>query len=194
MALVPMVVEQSSRGERAYDIYSRLLKERIVFLGDEINEVTANLIISQLLFLDSINHDDIYLYVNSPGGAVTAGLAIVDTIGSLTSDVCTICVGQAASMGAVILACGAKGKRSALPRSRVLIHQPHGGTSGQAADIVKASKEIQRLAELLFQLLADRTGQSIKKIRADCDRDYVLNPEEAKKYGLIDEVLPNKLK
>jgi len=188
MALVPIVVEQTSRGERAYDIFSRLLKDRIILLGETITSPVANLVIAQLLFLDSEDTKDIYLYINSPGGSVTDGLAIIDAMNNIKSDVQTMCLGQAASMAAVILACGAKGKRSAMSNSRVLIHQPAGGIEGQASDIELASKEVNRLGKLIYSILAKRTGQKMEKIKKDCDRDFVLPPNEAIKYGLIDIV------
>jgi len=188
--LIPMVVEQTGRGERAYDIYSRLLKDRIVFLDGEIHDEDANLIIAQLLFLEAEDPSkDIWLYVNSPGGSVTAGLAIVDTMQYIRPDINTICIGQAASMGAVILACGTKGKRYALPRSRVLIHQPSGGAGGQSIDIKIAANEIERMAQQLYTILSEQTGQKLAKIEKDCDRDFIMTPDQAKKYGVIDGVL-----
>jgi ATP-dependent Clp protease, proteolytic subunit ClpP len=190
MTLIPMVVEQTHRGERAYDIYSRLLKDRIVFLGTPINDDVSNLIIAQLLFLESEDPDkDIYLYVNSPGGSVTSGMAIYDTIQYVKPDVSTICVGQAASMGAVLLTCGAPGKRYALPHSRILIHQPLGGFQGQATDIEIQAREILRLKEILNGVLAKHTKQSLKKIQSDTERDYYMSGEEAKEYGIIDQVV-----
>lgn len=190
MTLIPMVVEQTHRGERAYDIYSRLLKDRIVFLGTPINDDISNLIIAQLLFLESEDPDkDIYLYVNSPGGSVTAGMAIYDTIQYVKPDVSTICVGQAASMGALLLACGTPGKRHALPHSRILIHQPLGGFQGQATDIEIQAREILRLKEILNGILAKHTKQTLKKIQTDTDRDYYMSGEEAKEYGIIDQVV-----
>jgi ATP-dependent Clp protease protease subunit len=190
MALVPMVVEQSSRGERAYDIYSRLLKDRIVFIDSEIHDVTANLIIAQLLFLEGEDPDrDIFLYINSPGGLITAGLAIYDTMQYVRSDVSTICIGQATSMAAVLLAAGAKGKRYALPNSRLMIHQPLGGAQGQATDIEIAAKEIVRYRELIEEILVKHTGQNRKRIHQDADRDFYMSAIEAKEYGLIDEML-----
>ncbi len=188
--LIPMVVEKSTHGERAYDIYSRLLKERIVFLGTEIDDNVANLIIAQLLFLQSEDaHKDISLYVNSPGGSVTAGLAIYDTIQFIKPDVCTYCIGQAASMGAVLLAAGTKGKRFSLPYSRIMIHQPWGGTQGTASDISIQAKEILRMKEELGRILAFHTGQAPEKIIQDSDRDFFMSAAEAKAYGLVDEVL-----
>lgn len=190
MALIPMVVEQSGRGERGYDIYSRLLKERIVFIGSAIDDDIANLIIAQLLYLESEDPDkDINLYINNPGGSVTAGLAIYDTIQYIKSDVSTICIGQAASMGALLLAAGAKGKRYALPHARIMIHQPLGGVQGQATDIDIQAREILRMREELNKVLVKHTGQSIDKIQTDTDRDFFMSPEHAKKYGIIDEVL-----
>lgn len=188
--LVPMVVEQTSRGERAYDIYSRLLKDRLVFIVGPIEDNVANLIVAQLLYLESENPDkDIHLYINSPGGSVTAGLAIYDTMQFLKPDVSTMCVGQAASMGALLLSGGQKGKRYCLPHSRVMIHQPLGGFQGQATDIDIHAREILSARERLNQILANHTGQPIEKIRQDTDRDHFMGAEEAKSYGLIDEVL-----
>ena len=190
MNLIPVVVEQSPRGERAYDIYSRLLKERIIFLGTAVNDDIANVIIAQLLFLEAEDPDsDITFYINSPGGVVTAGMAIYDTMKYIKCDIATLCMGQAASMGAFLLAAGTKGKRYALPNSRILIHQPMGGYQGQASDIDIHAKEILRMRENLNKLLADHTGQAIKKIRTDTDRDYFMSSEEAKDYGIIDKVL-----
>jgi ATP-dependent Clp protease protease subunit len=190
MTLIPMVVEQTHRGERAYDIYSRLLRDRIIFLGAPVTDDISNLIIAQLLFLESEDPDkDIYLYVNSPGGSVTAGMAIYDTIQYVKPDVSTICVGQAASMGAVLLACGTPGKRYALPNSRILIHQPLGGFQGQATDIDIQAREILRLREILNNILAKHTKQSLKKIQSDTERDYFMSGEEAKEYGIIDQVV-----
>lgn len=192
MSLIPIVVEQTSRGERAYDIYSRLLKDRIIFLGGEIDDEAANLVISQLLFLESEGADDIFLYINSPGGSITDGLAIIDTMEMVKPDIHTVCVGQAASMGAVILACGAKGKRSALPHSRILIHQPWGGMQGQAIDLEIHTKEINRLRDTLYEILSERTGKTVTQIKKDCDRDYIMNPQESIKYGIIDTLLKKK--
>jgi ATP-dependent Clp protease protease subunit len=190
MSFVPVVIEQSSRGERSFDIFSRLLRERIIFLGTQIDDMVANLIVAQLLLLDSENPEkDIMLYINSPGGSVTAGLAIYDTMQHIRADVCTICLGQAASMGAFLLAAGAKGKRMALPHSRVLIHQPLGGAQGQATDIQIQAAEIGRLKKTLNEILADNTNQSIKKIEKDTDRDYIMTPQEALEYGMIDKVI-----
>jgi len=193
MNLVPMVVEQSPRGERAYDIYSRLLKERIVFLGTAVNDEIANLIIAQLLFLEADDPDkDITFYINSPGGVVTAGLAIYDTMQYVKCDIATLCLGQAASMGAVLLAAGAAGKRYALPNARIMIHQPMGGFQGQATDIDIHAKEILRIRKDLNRILAGHTGQKTRKIQADTERDFFLNAEESKKYGIIDKVLDKR--
>jgi len=193
MALIPIVVEQTNRGERSYDIYSRLLKDRIVILGTPVNDDVANTIIAQLLFLESEDPDkDINIYVNSPGGVVTSGMAIYDTIQYMRAPVSTICVGQAASMGAVLLAAGAKGKRFALPNARIMIHQPSGGAQGQATDIAIQAKEILKIREKLNGILAHHTGQPIDKIAADAERDYFMSAEEAKTYGLIDEVLTKR--
>ncbi|MFO1520183.1 MAG: ATP-dependent Clp endopeptidase proteolytic subunit ClpP [bacterium] len=188
--LVPMVIEQTHRGERAYDIYSRLLKDRIIFLGTPVNDDIANLLIAQLLFLESEDPEkDIHLYINSPGGSVTAGLAIYDTIQYIRPDVSTLCIGQAASMGAVLLAAGTNGKRFALPHSRILIHQPLGGVQGQATEIEIQAREILRLREELNNILAKHSKQALKKIQQDTERDYFMGGAEAKEYGLIDEVL-----
>lgn len=188
--LIPMVVEQTGRGERAYDIYSRLLKERIIFIGSEISDDLANLVVAQLLFLQSEDASkDVSVYVNSPGGSVTAGLAIYDTMQFLKCDVVTYCVGQAASMGAVLLAAGAKGKRHALPGARIMIHQPWGGTQGTASDIHIQSQEILRLKDHLNGILAKHTGKAIKTIAKDTDRDFFMSAAEAVKYGLVDDVL-----
>jgi len=193
LGLVPMVIEQSGRGERAYDIYSRLLKERVVFLVGPVDEITANLIVAQLLFLESENPDkEVYFYINSPGGSVSAGLAIYDTMQFIKPDVSTLCVGQAASMGALLLAAGAKGKRFCLPNSRVLIHQPMGGFQGQASDIEIHAKEILYLRQRLNEIMAKHTGQSIKTIEKDTDRDTFLSGEEAVKYGIADRVLVSR--
>ena len=192
MGLVPIVIEQTPRGERAYDIYSRLLKDRIIFLGGEIDTMEANLIISQLLFLDSEGSNEIYLYINSGGGSITDGLAIIDTMETIKSPVYTVCVGQAASMAAVILACGSKGKRSALPHSRVLIHQPWSATQGQASDLELHTKELSRLRDILYDILATKTGKSVSQIKKDCDRDYIMSPAEAIKYGIVDSVHKKK--
>jgi ATP-dependent Clp protease protease subunit len=193
MTLIPMVVEQTGRGERAYDIYSRLLKDRIVFLGGAIEDHMANLIIAQLLFLESEDPDkDIHLYINSPGGVVTAGMAIYDTMQYLKAPVSTICVGQAASMGAVLLAAGEKGKRFALPHSRIMIHQPLGGFQGQASDINIHAQEILRMRDTLNGVLANHTGQPLQRIAADTERDYFMGSEAAKKYGIIDDTVQRK--
>ena len=193
LGLVPMVVEQSGRGERAYDIYSRLLKERVVFLVGPVNDVTANLIVAQLLFLESENPDkDIYFYINSPGGSVTAGMAIYDTMQFIKPDVSTLCIGQAASMGAFLLAAGADGKRYALPNSRMMIHQPLGGFQGQASDIEIHAREILALRQRLNEMLAKHTGQPIERIEKDTDRDNFMSAESAKEYGLIDKVLSSR--
>ena len=188
--LVTMVVEQTSRGERSYDIYSRLLKDRIILLGDEVNNMTANAIVAQLLFLEAEDPEkDIYLYINSPGGSVTAGLAIYDTMNYIKPDVSTVCLGMAASMGAFLLAAGAKGKRFALPNSEIMIHQPMGGASGQATDIAIHAEHILRIKDNLNRILAERTGQPLEKIKADTERDNFMTAEEAKAYGLVDEVM-----
>lgn len=193
MTLIPMVVEQTGRGERAYDIYSRLLKDRIIFLGTAIDDDVANLVIAQMLFLESEDPDkEIHLYINSPGGIVSAGLAIYDTIQYVKPTVSTICMGQAASMAAVLLAGGAKGKRFALPHSRILIHQPLGGAQGQATDIGIQAKEILRLREELNLVLARHTGQSVEKISRDTDRDFFMTGEQAKEYGIIDSVIDKR--
>lgn len=190
MSFVPVVIEQSSKGERSFDIFSRLLRERIIFLGTPIDDMVANLIVAQLLLLDSENPEkDIMLYINSPGGSVTAGFAIYDTMQHIRADVSTICLGQAASMGAFLLSSGTKGKRMALPHSRVLIHQPLGGAQGQATDIEIQAAEIIRIKKSLNEILAKNTGQSIKKIEKDTDRDYIMTPEEALEYGMIDKVV-----
>jgi ATP-dependent Clp protease, protease subunit len=194
MNLVPMVIEKDGRGERAFDIYSRLLKERIVFLGTAIDDVVANLIIAQLLFLESEDPSkDIYIYVNSPGGLITSGLAIYDTMQYVKPDIATICIGQAASMGAVLLAGGAKGKRFALPHARVLIHQPLGGVQGQATEIEIQAREILRMREELNGILIKHTGQDLDKIRQDTERDYFMSPEQALKYGIIDQIVEKRV-
>lgn len=191
--LVPMVVEQTSRGERAYDIYSRLLKDRIVFLGSAIDDNVANLIVAQMLFLESEDpKKDINLYINSPGGSVYAGMAIYDTMRYVKPAISTICVGLAASFGAVLLAAGEKGKRFALPNSRIMLHQPAGGAQGQAVDIEIHAREILKIRETLNEILADSTGQSIETIDKDTDRDFFMSAEDSKKYGLIDEILVNR--
>jgi len=188
--LVPMVVEQTSRGERAYDIFSRLLKDRIIFVGTPIDDVGANLVIAQLLFLEAEDPDkDIHVYINSPGGSVTASLAIYDTMQFVKPAIETICMGQAASGAALLLAAGTKGKRMALPHSRIMIHQPYGGAQGQAVDIQIQAKEILRMREELNRILSHHTGQSVERVEKDSDRDYFMSPEEAKEYGLVDEVI-----
>jgi ATP-dependent Clp protease protease subunit len=193
MSLVPIVVEQSSRGERAYDIFSRLLKDRIIFVGTVIDDVVANLVIAQLLFLEAEDPDrDIHLYIHSPGGVVSAGLAIYDTMQFIRPDVATICMGQASSMGALLLAAGAKGKRSALPHSRIMIHQPMGGSRGQAVEMQIYTKEILKLREKLNEILALHTGQPIEKIRRDTDRNFFMSAEEAQEYGIVDAVIVKK--
>jgi len=195
MNLIPMVVEQSPRGERAYDIYSRLLKERIIFLGTPVSDEIASLVIAQMLFLEAEDPDkDITFYVNSPGGAVTAGMAIYDTMRYVRCDIVTLCMGQAASMAALLLAAGTQGKRYALPNSRILIHQPMGGFQGQATDIDIHAQEILRMRNDLNKILAQHTGQNIRKIKKDTERDYFMNAEEAKKYGIIDKVLEKRAK
>ena len=194
MTLVPMVVEQTGRGERAYDIYSRLLKDRIVFLGSGVDDNIANLIVAQLLFLESEDPDkDIHLYINSPGGLVSAGLAIYDTMQYVKPDVSTICIGQAASMGALLLAGGAEGKRFALPNSRILIHQPLGGAQGQATEIDIQAKEILRIREELSNILAKHSGQSLEKIHRDTERDFFMNGIQAREYGIIDKVIDKRI-
>ena len=193
MALVPTVVEQTGRGESAYDIYSRLLKDRIIFLSDEVNDTTASLVVAQLLFLEAEDPDkDIHLYINSPGGSVTAGMAIYDTMQYIKPDVSTICIGMAASMGAFLLNAGAKGKRFALPNSEIMIHQPLGGAKGQATDIEIHAKWILKIKERLNKILSERTGQPIEKIQEDTERDNFMSAQEAKEYGLIDEVIEKK--
>jgi len=190
MSFVPVVIEQSSRGERSFDIFSRLLRERIIFLGTPIDDMVANLIVAQMLLLDSENSEkDIMLYINSPGGSVTAGFAIYDTMQHIRADVSTICLGQAASMGAFLLSSGTKGKRLALPHSRVLIHQPLGGAQGQATDIEIQANEILRIKKSLNSILASNTGQPLKKIEKDTDRDYIMTADEAVEYGMIDKVI-----
>ena len=193
MALVPIVVEQSARGERAYDIYSRLLKDRIIFLGTVVDDVVANLIIAQMLFLEAEDPDkDIHLYVNSPGGSVTAGLGIYDTMQFIKPDVATTCMGQAASMGAVLLAAGAAGKRSMLPNGRVMIHQPLGGSQGQAADMEIYTKEILDLRDRLNGILALHTGQELDQVKKDTDRNFFMSADQAKEYGIVDEVIAKR--
>lgn len=191
--LIPMVIEQSSRGERAYDIYSRLLKDRIIFMGEQVTDNTANLMIAQMLFLESEDPDkDINLYINSPGGSVTAGLAIYDTMQYIKPEVATICMGQTSSMAALLLAAGAQGKRFSLPNARILIHQPMGGAQGQATDIDIHAREILKIRERLNEILQRHTGQDIEKIRRDTERDYFMSAEEAKKYGVIDKVITKR--
>lgn len=191
-SLVPMVIEQTSKGERSFDIYSRLLKERIIFLSDEVNDVTASLVIAQLLFLDAEDPGkDIYIYINSPGGSVTSGMGIYDTMQYIKSDVSTICVGMAASMGAFLLAAGAKGKRFALPNSTIMIHQPLGGAQGQASDIKIHAEYILKVKDKLNKILSERTGTPLEKVEQDTDRDNFLTAQEALNYGLIDEVMDN---
>jgi len=193
MSLVPMVVEQTNRGERSYDIYSRLLKDRIVFLGEEVNDVTASLVVAQLLFLEGEDPDkDIYLYINSPGGSITAGMAIFDTMQYIKPDVSTICVGMAASMGAFLLVAGAKGKRFALPNSEIMIHQPLGGFQGQATDINIHAQRILKIKDTLNRILSERSGQPLETIKRDTERDNFMSSDEAKEYGLIDEVIVKK--
>jgi ATP-dependent Clp protease, protease subunit len=193
MALVPMVVEQTSRGERAYDIYSRLLRDNIIFIGTPIDDTIANLVIAQLLFLEAEDPEkDIQLYINSPGGSITAGMAIYDTMQFVRPDVMTICCGQAASMGALLLCAGAKGKRFALPTSRILIHQPlimGGGISGQATDIDIQAREILRMREIMNQLIAKHTGQKLEKVEKDVERDFIMNAQQSKEYGIIDDII-----
>ena len=193
MPLIPMVVEQSSRGERAYDIYSRLLKDRIIFLGTAITDEVANLLIAQLLFLESEDPEkDINFYINSPGGVVTSGLAIYDTMQYIKPDIATVCLGQAASMGAVLLAAGSKGKRYALPNSRIMIHQPMGGSQGQASDIAIQAKEILRMKDALNEILAKHTGQDMERVQRDTDRDFFMSGDDAKEYGIIDHVMASR--
>jgi ATP-dependent Clp protease protease subunit len=193
LGMVPIVIEQSGRGERAYDIYSRLLRERVIFLVGPVNDQTANLVVAQLLFLESENPDkDINLYINSPGGSVSAGMSVFDTMQFIKPDVSTLCMGLAASMGAFLLAAGAKGKRFALPNSRIMIHQPLGGAQGQATDIEIHAREILRTREQLNRILAERTGQSLEKIQNDTERDFFMSAAESKTYGLIDQVLDHR--
>ena len=193
LGMVPIVIETSGRGERAYDIYSRLLRERIVFLVGQVNDQTANLVVAQMLFLESENPDkDIFLYINSPGGSVSAGLSIFDTMNFIKPDVSTLCMGMAASMGSFLLMAGAKGKRISLPNAKIMIHQPSGGAQGQATDIEITAREILKTREQLNRIYADRTGQTFEKIAADMERDYYMSPEEAKTYGLIDQVIAKR--
>ena len=190
MGYVPTVIEASSRGERSFDIFSRLLRERIIFLGSEINDEVANSIVAQLLLLDSENNEkDIMLYINSPGGVITSGMAIYDTMNIIKSDVCTICLGDSASMGAFLLCSGAKGNRMALPKARIMIHQPLGGAQGQATDIELEAKEILRMKDMLISIMAENSGQPYDKVKEDCERDHFLSAYEAKEYGLIDKVI-----
>ena len=192
MPLIPMVIEQSSRGERAYDIYSRLLKDRIIFLGTAMNDEVANLLIAQLLFLESEDPDkDINFYINSPGGLVTAGMAVYDTMQYIKPDITTVCIGQAASMGAVLLTAGTTGKRYSLPNSRILIHQPMGGAQGQASDIEITAREIQKLKKELYEIIAKHSGQTYNKILKDADRDYWMSPEESVEYGIVGRIIQN---
>ena len=193
LGMVPIVIETSGRGERAYDIYSRLLRERVIFLVGPVNDQTANLVVAQMLFLESENPDkDISLYINSPGGSVTSGMSVFDTMQFIKPDVSTLCMGMAASMGAFLIAAGAKGKRFALPNSRIMIHQPSGGAQGQASDIEIHAREILKTREQLNRILAERTGQPLEKIRSDSERDFFMDAEEAKSYGLIDSVLAKR--
>jgi ATP-dependent Clp protease protease subunit len=193
LGLIPMVIEQSGRGERSYDIYSRLLKERVIFMVGPVNDQTANLVVAQLLFLESENPDkDISLYINSPGGSVSAGMSIFDTMNFIKPDVSTLCIGMAASMGAFLLSAGAKGKRYSLPNSKIMIHQPLGGTQGQATEIEIHAREILKTREQLNRILADQTGQPLEKIQRDTERDYYLSAEEAKEYGLVDQVIAKR--
>jgi ATP-dependent Clp protease protease subunit len=195
MSYVPIVVEKTGRGERSYDIYSRLLKDRIIMLSGEINDAVASTVVAQLLFLEAEDPDkDIYLYINSPGGVITSGFSMFDTMNYIKPDVCTICIGQAASMGAFLLSSGAKGKRYALPNSRIMIHQPLGGAQGQATDIQIQAKEIQRLKDILNGILSDNTGKDIKQIEADTERDFFMSAKEAAEYGLVDKVLEKSFK
>jgi len=194
MSYVPIVVEKTGRGERSYDIYSRLLKDRIIMLSGEVNDAVAASIVAQLLFLEAEDPDkDIFLYINSPGGVITSGMSMFDTMNYIKPDVCTICIGQAASMGAFLLSSGAKGKRYALPHARVMIHQPLGGAQGQATDIQIQAKEIQRMKDELNSILASQTGQPLEKLQADTERDFFMSAKEAKEYGLIDKVLTRSL-
>ncbi len=193
MALVPMVVEQTNRGERSYDIYSRLLKERIIFLGTEVNDTTASLVVAQMLFLEAEDPEkDIQLYINSPGGSVTAGMAIYDTMQYIKSDVSTICIGMAASMGAFLLAAGTKGKRFALPNSEIMIHQPLGGARGQATDIQIHAEQILKIKNNLNRILSERTGQPLEKVQQDTERDFFMSANQAKDYGIIDQVITSR--
>ncbi|MBQ5957030.1 MAG: ATP-dependent Clp endopeptidase proteolytic subunit ClpP [Clostridia bacterium] len=193
MSYVPIVVEQTNRGERSYDIYSRLLKDRIIFLSGQIDDYTANLIVAQMIFLEAEDPDkDIYMYINSPGGSVSAGMAIYDTMQYVKCDVSTICIGMAASMGAFLLNAGTKGKRKALPNSEIMIHQPLGGAQGQATDIEIQARQILKIKDKLSQIMAEKTGRDIEELRKDMERDFYMSAEEAKEYGIIDEVIPAK--
>lgn len=193
MSLVPIVIEQTNRGERSYDIFSRLLKDRIIFLSGEIDDVTANLVVAQLIFLEAEDPDkDIYVYINSPGGSITAGMAIYDTMQYIKCDVSTICIGMAASMGAFLMAAGTKGKRKSLPNSEIMIHQPLGGTQGQATDIAIHAQRIIAIKDKMNKILSERTGQPLKKIQKDVERDYFMTADEALEYGIIDEIIPAK--
>ena len=192
--LIPSVIEKSSDGERVYDIYSRLLKDRIIILSGEIDDNLSNIIVAELLYLDSLNHDPINLYINSPGGSITSGIAIYDTMNFIKPDVSTICIGQACSMGAFLLSAGAKGKRFALPHARVMIHQPLGGYRGQATDIELEAKEILRMKDMLISIIAENSGQPYDKVREDCERDHFLTAQEALEYGLIDKVVTRENK
>lgn len=193
MSLVPIVVEQTNRGERSYDIFSRLLKDRIIFLSGEIDDVTANLVVAQLIFLEAEDPDkDIYVYINSPGGSITAGMAIYDTMQYIKCDVSTICIGMAASMGAFLMAAGTKGKRKALPNSEIMIHQPLGGTQGQATDIAIHAQRIIAIKDKMNKILSERSGQALKKVQKDVERDYFMTADEALAYGIIDEIIPAK--
>mgnify|MGYP002620336763 CR=1 FL=1 len=191
MSLIPIIVDQEQNGERSYDIFSRLLKDRIIFLSGEIDDILSNTIVSELLYLDSINHDDIYLYINSPGGSITSGMAIMDTMNFIKSDVRTICLGMAASMAAFLLSCGTKGKRFALPNAEVMIHQPLGGVNGQATEIKIAAERILKLKKKLNEILSINTNQKLEKIEIDTERDYFMSSKEAKDYGIIDNIIKN---
>jgi ATP-dependent Clp protease protease subunit len=193
MTLIPFIVEQDGRGERAYDIYSRLLKDNIIFIGTEISDELANLVIAQLLYLEAERPDrEVFLYINSPGGSITAGLAIYDTMQFIKSEISTICVGQAASMAAVLLAAGTQGKRCSLPNSRIILHQPFGGYQGQAADVAIQAKEMLRIRERLYEILEKHTHQTRERIEADIDRDFIMTPEQAREYGLVDEIMTHR--
>ena len=189
MNLIPIIIDKEQNGERSYDIYSRLLKDRIVFLSGEINDEISNIIVSELLYLDSLNHNDISLYINSPGGSITSGMAIMDTMNYIKSEVSTICIGMAASMGAFLLSCGMKGKRYILPNAEVMIHQPLGGATGQATEIKIAAERILKLRDKLNRLLAENTNQNLEKVQIDTDRDYFMNANEALEYGIVDKIL-----